>query len=273
MEKKQEKVEVPVVETPVVETPKPKRKEPTNEFIKGWEFKDRTYVLSSGNQPLSYAFRSRNMFWFDKEKGYEREIAYATNQRTPFVDEFAGRVIPGRIIFRYGVLNVPKEKVILQKILSIYHPQANKSWYEVKPAVAAQDEVEVMELEIEALMAARDMDLDLMEAIVRTEVGTKVSSMSSKELKRDALIFAKKKPQLFLDLMNDGNVHLRNLAIKAVEQNLIKLSGDQRTVTWASNGRKLLNVPFDEHPYSAIAAWFKTDEGMEIYANIEKRLK
>jgi hypothetical protein len=33
-----------------------------------------------------------------------------------------------------------------------------------------------------------------------------------------------------------------------------------------------MNVPFDEHPYSALAQWFKTDEGMEIYSNIEKRL-
>jgi hypothetical protein len=38
--------------------------------------------------------------------------------------------------------------------------------------------------------------------------------------------------------------------------------------------RKLMTVPFDEHPYSALAAWFKTDEGMEVYkACIEKRLK
>ena len=34
-----------------------------------------------------------------------------------------------------------------------------------------------------------------------------------------------------------------------------------------------MTVPFDEHPYSALAAWFKTDEGMEIYSNIEKRMK
>ena len=54
---------------------------------------------------------------------------------------------------------------------------------------------------------------------------------------------------------------------------ILKLSPDQRTFTWASNNRKLMNVPFDEHPYSALAAWFKTDEGMEIYSNIEKRLK
>ena len=41
---------------------------------------------------------------------------------------------------------------------------------------------------------------------------------------------------------------------------------------WGSNGRKLMTVPFDEHPYTALAHWFKTDEGMEIYSNIEKRL-
>ena len=60
--------------------------------------------------------------------------------------------------------------------------------------------------------------------------------------------------------------------IKAVEAKVINLSQDQRTFTWGSNDRKLMNVPFDEHPYSALAAWFKTDEGMEIYSNIEKRL-
>ena len=38
------------------------------------------------------------------------------------------------------------------------------------------------------------------------------------------------------------------------------------------NDRKIMTVPFDEHPYTALAHWFKTDEGMEIYANIEKRL-
>ena len=34
-----------------------------------------------------------------------------------------------------------------------------------------------------------------------------------------------------------------------------------------------MTVPFDEHPYSALAVFFKTDEGLEIYKNIAKRLK
>jgi len=108
---------------------------------------------------------------------------------------------------------------------------------------------------------------------MRVEIGSKVSSMSSKELKRDLLIYAKRNPGLFLDLVNDENVMLRNFGIRATEMGIIKLSADQRTFTWGSNSRKLMTVPFDEHPYSALAAWFKTDEGMEIYQNIEKRLK
>jgi len=50
------------------------------------------------------------------------------------------------------------------------------------------------------------------------------------------------------------------------------LSQDQRTFHWGSNARKLMTVPFDENPYSAMAAFFKTDEGVEIYRSIEKKM-
>jgi hypothetical protein len=33
-----------------------------------------------------------------------------------------------------------------------------------------------------------------------------------------------------------------------------------------------MTIPFDENAYSALASWFKTDEGMEVYRSIEKRL-
>ena len=120
--------------------------------------------------------------------------------------------------------------------------------------------------------AARTMDIDQAEAILRVEIGSKVSKMSSKELKRDLLLFARSNPELFISLANDDNVQLRNVAIVAAENGVIALSQDQRTFTWGSNGRKLMNVPFDENPYSAMAAWFKTDEGVEVYKSIEKKL-
>jgi len=267
---KKEEVEVPVVETPVVEAPKPKKvesKKPT------WEVKDRMYSLTSRNRPLSKMIKSANIYWFDQEKGYERELKYCENQRTVFVDEMQGEQRLSHVIFRNGILFVPKEKTVLQKLLSMYHPMRDVVYTELKPEVKAAKEIDVLELEIEALNAAQTIDIDMAEAVLRVEIGSKVSEMSSKELKRDLLLYAKKNPKLFLELVNDENVVLRNFGIRATEMGILKLSSDQRTFSWGSNDRKLMNVPFDEHPYSALAAWFKTDEGMEIYSNIEKRLK
>jgi hypothetical protein len=267
-------VEDVVVETPqVVEQPKPKRVEKKNKTLSdGWELKDRIYKLKGNKKPLSRMVRSANIHWFDEEKGYERELKYCSNQKTVFVDEMKGDQRLEHIIFRNGMLIIEKEKTVLQKLLSLYHPDRDVIFYEEKPVAQATGEIAWLEMEIEALNAAKDIDIDMAEAIMRVEVGSKVSDMSSKELRRDLLLYAKRNPELFLELVNDENVQLRNFGIKATEMGIIKLSSDQRTFSWGSNDRKLMNVPFDEHPYSALAAWFKTDEGMEIYSNIEKRL-
>jgi len=242
-----------------------------------WEYKDRNYYLTNNNNPLTYTIPSRHtrkypLVWFDKDKGYERELRYATNQESVFVDEQKGQVTLKHIVFENGHLMVPKEKRNLQEFLS-KHPHNNLLFAEYDAVEVAIDEVEDLELEVLAMNAALQMDVDFMEAIMRVELGSSVSTMSTKELKRDTLLFARRNPQLFIELANDENVQLRNFAIIATENNIIKLSDDNRSFSWASNGRKLITVPFDENPYSAMAAWFKTDEGLEVYKSIEKKLK
>ena len=263
-----EQEEIAVETAPVVEQPKVReRKKPSGE----WEIKDRLYLLKNSKKPLSYLVKSTGIFWFDEEKGYERELKYCQNQQTCFVDEMKGDQRLSHIVFRNGALFVEKEKTVLQKLLSLYHPFRDRLFEEHKPSEIASNEIDILNMEVDALTAARNVDIDMAEAIMRAEVGSKVSEMSSKELRRDLLIFAKNNPKLFLDLADDENVMLRNFGIKAVESGILRLSSDQRYFMWGSNGRKLMNVPFDEHPYSALASWFKTDEGMEIYQNIEKR--
>ena len=252
---------------------KPTRKEPISKKTKdGWEIKDRVYYIKGSKKPLSQMIRSANIYFFDEEKGFERELKYCENQRTCFVDEMKGDQRLSHIVFRNGALHVGREKTVLQKLLSLYHPERNVMYEEWKPEVNAADEIEILELEADAILAARNMDIDMAEAILRVEKGSGVSNMSSKELKRDLLVFARNNPMLFLELVSDDNVQLRNFGIKAVELGIIKLSSDQRNFLWGSNDRKVMTVPFDEHPYTALAHWFKTDEGMEIYSNIEKRL-
>jgi hypothetical protein len=181
-------------------------------------------------------------------------------------------VRPANIFFNNGALMVDKRYRTLQEFLA-KHPNNGNLFRERDEQAIAVNELDLIHLEIEALNAAQSMDIDMAEAVMRVEIGSKVSKMTSKELKRDLLLYAKRNPSLFLELVNDDNVQLRNFGIKATERGIIKLSSDQRTFAWGSNDRKLMTIPFDEHPYSALAAWFKTDEGMEIYSNIEKRLK
>ena len=238
-----------------------------------WELKDRTYFLKGGKSPLTYTIKSKGIFFFDEQKAEERELKYAINQKTPFVDEFAGNARLGHIVFEDGTITVHKEKQSLQKLLSLYHPDRNKIYQEFDPLSVAEDDLDILELEIEALNTAASLDIDNAEAILRTEIGSSVSKMTSKELKRDLLLFAKNEPVLFLELANDENINIRNKGIRAVEANIISLSNDQRTFKWASTGKKLITVPFEENPYSALAAFFKTDEGVEVYKSVEKKLK
>ena len=267
MAKKQNKVDF------VEETVSTTIEKPVTKKKNDWIIKDRMYTLKDELRPLTYSMKSSGIYWFDEEKGYERELKYTTNQRTVFVDEMEGDKILGRIVFENGGLFVPREKTILQKLLSIYHPKLGNLYEEHKPAEIAQDELVDLELQIDALNAAKNLDIDIAEAVMRVEIGSEVNRMSSKELRRDLLLFAKSNPDMFLELVSDDNVQLRNFGIKAAEAGILKLSDDQRNFVWGSNGRKVMTVPFDEHPYNALAAFFKTDEGMEIYSNIEKRLK
>jgi len=242
-----------------------------------WEIKDRVYYLRNSKTPLTLTIPGRHtrkhaLLWFDEKTGKQREIRYATNQDSPLVDEQKGECTLGHIQFQNGDLKVPKQSQNLQKLLSLYHPLKGKLYEEYSAVEEAEDELDILDMQIDALNFARDMEVDQAEAIMRVELGSAVSTMSSKELRRDLLLFARNKPELFIDLANDDNVQLRNVAIRAAEANIIILSQDQRTFSWGSNGRKLMTVPFDENPYSAMAAYFKTDEGVEVFRSIDKNL-
>jgi hypothetical protein len=265
-------VNVNTVNIPIVAKKETVEKKPQ------WEIKDRHYYLTGNKSPLTYVIPTRHkinkpLLWFDPVTNEQREIRYATNMPSPLRDEQKGEATLGHVLFRSGHLFVPKEYQALQKLLSIYHPYLNKRYAEVDTVMEATDQLETIELEIDALNLAKAIDIDMAEAIMRVENGSNVSSMSSKEIKRDLLLFAKRNPRLFIDLANDENVQLRNFAIKATEANIVKLSQDQRYFTWASNGKKLMTVPFDENPYSAFAAFLQTDEGVEIYKSIEKKFQ
>ena len=61
-----------------------KTKEKNTQVENAWEYKDRNYYLTGNKNPLTYTLPCRHsarypLVWFDPQKGYERELRYATN--------------------------------------------------------------------------------------------------------------------------------------------------------------------------------------------------
>ena len=241
-----------------------------------WEVKDRTYRLTVGS-PLTWTIQTKHtrkkpLLWFDEENGFNREIRYATNQKSIFTDEQDGYVTLGHVIFEDGMLFVPRSQQPLQKLLSLYHPKADNQWKEIDSDKKAQDTVANMETVLDALNLVTELEEDHLIAVLRTEHGSAVTGWTPAQLKRMGFAMANKNPKLFVELANDDEIQLRNTAVMATEAGIVKLINNNTQFTTTS-GKKLFTVPFDENPYQAFARYFKTDEGVDVLKSIEKKLK
>lgn len=247
---------------------------PRKKAAPSWEIRDRIYLLKGGATPVNYILRSRHhlnkpLQYFDGTM--TRSLRYASNQVSIFEDEQMGDVTLPAIIFRDGKLQVPKENTLLQQFLSVYHPDLNKVYFEFDPNKEAEGEIKTVEEELEAMNLAKDMPIEDLEAIARVCLQGRVSDMASNEIRRDMLIYARKNPKEFVELTKDENINLRNAAVRAAEMGIIQIADDNRTVKWAS-GDKIITVPYGENVYSALAVYFKTDEGLDVLQAISNQL-
>ena len=77
---------------------------------------------------------------------------------------------------------VPKQRVALQKLLSLYHPSKDKLYFEKDEVKEASLDLNYFETELEALNTASELTLDEAEAVLRVEMGGDVKNMTSKEI-------------------------------------------------------------------------------------------
>lgn len=240
-----------------------------------WEIKDRVYRLTGGKSPLSYTIQTKHtgkkpLLYWDEAEGINRELRYATNQNTVFVDEQDGYATLGHVMFTDGTLHVSRTEQALQKLLSIYHPHAGIKWYEFDPLAREREALATIEGEVDALVMVTEMDADHIEGVLRAEYGPEAGTWEPKIQKRRAFALAKNNPKLFVSLAKDEDIKLRGVAQAAFEYNLLVETNGGRNVTY--NGKTVCNVPFESTPLTTVVQFFKTDEGTELLKAIEKKL-
>jgi hypothetical protein len=240
--------------------------------------KDKIYLLKGGREPLTFVLQSRNsrrspLLWFDEEKGVNRALRYARNQRSPFEDEQDDNAIVEPIVFEDGVLKVSKTDTVLQKFLEM-HPKNGTLFEEFVPERNAEKEIEELNYEVDALIAAREMSIDKCEEILREVIGGRVENMTSKEVRRDILVFARNNPYELLTLAGDPSVKMKNNIAQFFDMNMIQFRNKNRDVYFnlPNNKRRMLTVPEGEEGIEAVKIYFETEEGESVYNKLCREL-
>ena len=178
------------------------------------QYKAKSYRLKQGQSPLSYMLASRHssrspLLHFNEETGVNEPLRYARNQKSPFENEQDGNAILEPIVFEDGMLTVSKENQVLQKFLSL-HPSNGFVFEEINKERDAAAELEQVEFELEAQIEAKKItkDTSKLTQICRVLMGNAVENMTTAELKRDILVYAKNNPEDFLDTLNDPMLEL-----------------------------------------------------------------
>ncbi len=241
--------------------------------------KDRMYRLKSEKTPLSTMINSTHstsnpLLYFDEEKGINRAMRYAKNQKSIFEDEQDKNVLIEPIIFEDGFLNTKRTDTLLQQFLAL-HPLNGTLYEEVDLERDAQEELDLLTLEIDALRLASELPIAKMEMIGRVLMGNRVDGIKTNELKRDILIYAKEDPEGFLEMLDDSDLELEELVIKAFEQNIITFRKQKREIYYnlKDNKKRIITVPFGEDHKRSLISYFKTDDGLEVLELLEKKVK
>ena len=238
---------------------------------------DKVYKLKNGS-PLSYTLASRNhprfpLMWYDEKNNINRALRYASNQNSPFEDEQDGNIIMEPIVFEDGLLRVPKTNPVLQKFL-YYHPLNNVAFSEVDKEKDASAEVDDLNIEVEALIEARQLSLEQIETLTRVLFGKDPSTVSTAELKRDILVYAKTDPREFLNILNDPELKFQSKIRLFFENKLLALRNNDKEVWFntSSNKKKMLSIPFGEDPYTMVGHYLQSDEGLDSLKMLEATL-
>lgn len=238
----------------------------------------KSYRLKGGKTPLSYMLATRHtrrspLLYFDEEEGINRPLRYARNQKTPFEDEQDGSAILEPVIFEDGMLHVNAQNQVLQQFLHL-HPANGSVFEEADEARDAAEELESVNIELNAQLAVRDLSLEKLLAVSRILIGAKSDQMSTAEIKRDMLLFAKNYPHDFLETVSDPTLEVQDKVHQFFSEGLLSFRNNKKDVYYnlPGNKKRMLVLPFGEDPYYVVHSFLQSDDGIEVYKALDKRL-
>lgn len=240
---------------------------------------NRRYRLLASNKPVSFILGTRNtkaysLLWYDPEKKARRALRYASNHPTPFEDEQDANAMIPIVSFEMGYLNVPAEDTSLQWLLHL-HPAKGIVFEEVDLVKEATKELEEFDLAADAILAFKNTTVEQQQYLTRIIFGRDPDTMKVEVMRKGLSQYVKSNPKEFLGYYNDPELLFEAKVREFFDKNLLGFRNDQRNVHFNTSGNKtrMVVIPLGEDPYKYVAAYFKTDAGLESLKMLELALE
>ena len=240
------------------------------------KFTTKVYRLKKDMAPLSYMLPSRHssrypLMWFDEENGTNKPLRYARNQKSPFEDEQDGNAILETIVFEDGMLTVQRDNQVLQEFLAL-HPQKDNIYEEVNNEKDAAKELEYYNSELDAQILAKELPLEKLLIVAKAIFGSSVDRMTTPEIKRDILVYAKYNSQEFTDTVNDPMLDLQHTVDLFFDERLLSSKGNSVYYNLKNNKKLMLAIPPNVERSFVVASFLQSDDGLAMFTILKNAL-
>ena len=253
-------------------------------------FKPVTYRLTNnrfGEAALMKTGRNLKLATYDEEKKVNRLIRHAPYEKSIFVDEQGDNPFVPPVIFKFGQLVIESESDLMTKAFLDKHPDnvANGgNWFEVIDEEGDNQEfvdVEEKQLDLKQLVREKSKEDDglyELEAVVSVLKGQYIGgTMSMAELKSIIYRQIEDDYTYFMDdndnpiIFEDDFVKMKYLAIRAVNEGIVKQDTKTRSVVWVHNKEKIFQAPAGIRVMDSFAEFLMTEDGMLVGEEIANR--
>lgn len=234
--------------------------------LRDWEVKDRTYVALTNTKAISMNIRSKHksrsqLQYFNKEKGTQHALRYATNESSFFVENQSNNAIASHILMLDGFLEVPAHEVNLQKFLAI-HPDNGIVFKELDERAEALKRTEELDFNYETNKKVREISYEKQKAVAILVCKNYNQSWSPEEIKAQLRYETSVNPYKVAPFLADPNIEIKAVGKSSVAKGLI-LYDNYRFMK--QNKEVMCTVPVGVNEWDAFSSWATSVEGRIFY--------
>lgn len=205
--------------------------------------------------------------------GFVFNLRYTPRFESPFEEDQDDTATIGlRHIHMEGFLRVrPSQKALAMFLLLNPHNGVNGQYHIEDKKQKEEENISLMDTDFAVLDKIRSAQIEELRACYNVVTGMDPSGMSSRTLRSDLYIEARKSPKKVLGAFEDEKTLIKFKLFAAIKEGYIVISQDRTSLSW-KGGNSIINVMPGEDVYNAFAQLCMSENGVQTLEILNKRL-